>query len=239
MALIKCPECGKKISNNATSCPNCGCPIIDRQEQSEHVTASKHEGGGCLKPFITFLVISAIIGFAAAIQHKNQPEDIKVTQETEVETTEFEITEDSKKTALETDEQIWGYVLPVINANNDLMAFIERDSVTLLDIYNTTKDFEEFCRNTWNNPPQVTGYGAEEYLSSCRDYILYEQTLANSLLKYADSGKTSDLSEAQKNMQSCKQALSIVASNRGVFLSINGFSQDEIQEIANDLGIQE
>ena len=27
MALIKCPECGKEISDKAISCPNCGCPI--------------------------------------------------------------------------------------------------------------------------------------------------------------------------------------------------------------------
>ena len=27
MALIKCPECGKEISDKASSCPNCGCPI--------------------------------------------------------------------------------------------------------------------------------------------------------------------------------------------------------------------
>ena len=27
MALIKCPECGKEISDRATSCPNCGCPV--------------------------------------------------------------------------------------------------------------------------------------------------------------------------------------------------------------------
>lgn len=27
MALIKCPECGKQISDRAASCPNCGCPI--------------------------------------------------------------------------------------------------------------------------------------------------------------------------------------------------------------------
>lgn len=26
MALIKCPECGKEISDKANSCPNCGCP---------------------------------------------------------------------------------------------------------------------------------------------------------------------------------------------------------------------
>lgn len=29
MALIKCPECGKQISDKAASCPNCGCPIAN------------------------------------------------------------------------------------------------------------------------------------------------------------------------------------------------------------------
>lgn len=27
MALIKCQECGKEISDKAVSCPNCGCPL--------------------------------------------------------------------------------------------------------------------------------------------------------------------------------------------------------------------
>lgn len=27
MAMIKCMECGKEISDRATSCPNCGCPV--------------------------------------------------------------------------------------------------------------------------------------------------------------------------------------------------------------------
>jgi hypothetical protein len=26
MALIKCPECGKEISDKAASCPHCGIP---------------------------------------------------------------------------------------------------------------------------------------------------------------------------------------------------------------------
>lgn len=29
MAMIKCPECGKEISNKALTCPNCGCPIAE------------------------------------------------------------------------------------------------------------------------------------------------------------------------------------------------------------------
>ena len=27
MALIKCPECGKEISDKAKVCINCGCPL--------------------------------------------------------------------------------------------------------------------------------------------------------------------------------------------------------------------
>jgi len=38
MALIKCPECGKDISDKAASCPNCGCPIEKRQEERRIVT---------------------------------------------------------------------------------------------------------------------------------------------------------------------------------------------------------
>lgn len=30
MALIQCPECGKKFSNLATECPNCGFPIDEK-----------------------------------------------------------------------------------------------------------------------------------------------------------------------------------------------------------------
>lgn len=27
MAMIKCDECGKDVSDKAKTCPNCGCPI--------------------------------------------------------------------------------------------------------------------------------------------------------------------------------------------------------------------
>lgn len=37
MALIQCEECGKKVSNKASTCPNCGCPI---SEQTENVLIS-------------------------------------------------------------------------------------------------------------------------------------------------------------------------------------------------------
>lgn len=35
MALIKCPECGKKISTKAYKCPNCGCPASEFRDPDE------------------------------------------------------------------------------------------------------------------------------------------------------------------------------------------------------------
>ena len=32
MALIKCPECGKDISDKANACIHCGCPLNEQKE---------------------------------------------------------------------------------------------------------------------------------------------------------------------------------------------------------------
>lgn len=45
MALIKCPECGKEVSDKASSCPNCGCPVQkmepDKVENKEYHNQNK------------------------------------------------------------------------------------------------------------------------------------------------------------------------------------------------------
>lgn len=40
MALIKCPECGKEVSNMAAACPNCGYGIREHFEQQQRVLAA-------------------------------------------------------------------------------------------------------------------------------------------------------------------------------------------------------
>lgn len=65
MALIKCPECGREVSDMAASCPNCGCPIEKPEEIPEQAEyyhgsagrASASKGGGFGKALLTFLAI--------------------------------------------------------------------------------------------------------------------------------------------------------------------------------------
>lgn len=40
MALIKCPECGKEISDKAKTCPNCGSPVSSGQPEVRSVSSS-------------------------------------------------------------------------------------------------------------------------------------------------------------------------------------------------------
>lgn len=63
MALITCPECRKKISNRATSCPSCGCPISVASANKKSATKkTDSEGNDCVKKPLGFF--DTVAGFA-------------------------------------------------------------------------------------------------------------------------------------------------------------------------------
>ena len=41
MGMIKCTECGKEMSDKASVCPNCGCPIEDIKAKLGEIEACK------------------------------------------------------------------------------------------------------------------------------------------------------------------------------------------------------
>ena len=41
MALLKCKECGREISDKAINCPNCGCPVISSLDSTEVIKNKK------------------------------------------------------------------------------------------------------------------------------------------------------------------------------------------------------
>lgn len=60
MALIRCPECGKEISDSAQVCPNCGCKT-ELGNQNDIMKTSVLADLG----FTVLGIICAILAFAA------------------------------------------------------------------------------------------------------------------------------------------------------------------------------
>ncbi len=66
MALIKCYECGKEISNAANKCPHCGAPTNpDAQSMQDVGTGLNGIAYGC-SCFGTLLIIIGVILFLLA-----------------------------------------------------------------------------------------------------------------------------------------------------------------------------
>lgn len=56
MALIKCPECGKEISDKAQVCINCGYPLdnLSKKDRSKKLVSLSHIGYTIIRDGISF-----------------------------------------------------------------------------------------------------------------------------------------------------------------------------------------
>lgn len=54
MALIECKECGKQISENATSCPSCGFDLAAHYEQIAETKAATY----LIVPIIVYFIVT-------------------------------------------------------------------------------------------------------------------------------------------------------------------------------------
>ena len=75
MAMIKCPECRKKISSNATVCPNCGMPLDPAQANNN----SKKPKSNKKLIIIAILLILMVIG---AVSGDKEEKTSEITTET-------------------------------------------------------------------------------------------------------------------------------------------------------------
>ena len=76
MALIECPKCGGKVSDKATLCPHCGCPIEQVKRQSkicpecgQEVDVSERKCPNCAFPFTSIEENSKPLNVANTIQN--------------------------------------------------------------------------------------------------------------------------------------------------------------------------
>ena len=78
MALIKCSECGKEISDKAESCPNCGNPI-NKKEESKIMVYGYNESY-MINPKVKIFINNEEIGSVS----KGQLFEYDITEDCEV-----------------------------------------------------------------------------------------------------------------------------------------------------------
>lgn len=79
MALIKCEECGKEVSDKAPSCIHCGCPIVSTSKQG--VIKLKV---GSLSGAVTRISLVDTDGEELALVHENTLTTIEIDKEMDI-----------------------------------------------------------------------------------------------------------------------------------------------------------
>ena len=59
MVLIKCPECGKEISDKAISCPNCGLPLRREDRGTYNIHIKREKQWFLINPLVNIQVDSS------------------------------------------------------------------------------------------------------------------------------------------------------------------------------------
>ena len=74
MALIKCPECEREISDTVVSCPHCGYRIKE-VEFVKSVPVQEKKDIGCVNIFMIVLIVVVILGIIASMARDSSSSD--------------------------------------------------------------------------------------------------------------------------------------------------------------------
>lgn len=80
MALIKCPECGKEISNEAKACPHCGKPMPKTKSKPLYKYGLFWIIMGLLL-FFTAMIVAFVVNYNKGVQEFRQSDAYKELQE--------------------------------------------------------------------------------------------------------------------------------------------------------------
>lgn len=92
MALIKCPECGKEISDRAKACINCGCPIEDFKGKDGNINLDvgkliikmDKSKGTFLAPFEKVVEIRSLEGDFLCKLYPGETKTVKIDKDMEI-----------------------------------------------------------------------------------------------------------------------------------------------------------
>ena len=153
MSMINCPECGKKISDKAKTCPNCGYTLHDMKKKKFVVSII----------IFMIIIVSVVLGFFLQQTNKKQNENINAISKsienmkngkipTKKEYNEIadkykKLNNDQKKTIKNTNvfEQFGKFDLNKMNAVSTQINDID-DNIPFSDIISIKKKYDQLSK---------------------------------------------------------------------------------------------
>ena len=159
MALIKCVECGREISDKASSCPNCGAPVaaqngvVDETKESKYAPKTKKPlNKAVLITSIGWILVLACLILVILIVHKT-PAPVTLIDEPVTLIDEIEnLPANSLKTL--------PFTLPYSGTVNIIASVVNGNNIDFEVINQDQKDFD--------NLKSGTPYGANPNFSATK-----------------------------------------------------------------------
>lgn len=144
-----------------------------------------------------------------------------------------ELSEEEKAAVRTKDSTIWGGVLSVETKFNFLLENMSLvgTSVSVLDLYNQCEETKDFAQFWWGEVTAQQDDANEDYVTACQYYFVEIKGICDDMMDYLDSGKVSDLSNAQERIENISSHTLNIVSERQLYLTNAGFTPEEIEEI--------
>ena len=104
--------------------------------------------------------------------------------------------------------------------------------ISIGEMYTATEQYEKYCKNKYSEIIKLSKTAEAEdiktYYAAFEGWAISGQTYASELKKYLDSGKASDLSSCEKQLESLMANINNATSNRGILLRNTDLTAEEI-----------
>lgn len=197
MPLIQCSECGRMVSDRATECPHCGCPIDVRMVTSPDPVVIKNQKGSAPKwqyAIIAALSFAVVVVSVLLIFGKSKPEGADSTAAAATSAGE---PEKEKTYALSTAELGWLNVRQAPSTTSKVVAKMR----TCVDVAEVLGKEDNWYKVRFDG---VVGYlrGDFTYVGSLEEIETYQNTLRmptykqiKAMKEWAPSGRDTRLYE--------------------------------------------
>lgn len=243
-----CSNCGAEVKGKF--CESCGTAVGEenaagnQNESKPNIPLSppkkKKKNHGCLIVVIAVFVFFGVIG---AIMSVSIQKDIKKngniqTSKKDSNDSKKDKNELSKEEAGKLDKKVWKIVMKVTKANNNMMDAMESYSsgnTSEYDFYSFCKETSDYCTKILSSIPKSKDESAKDYIKSSRNFVTYVDNTARSLVKYLDKKTNQNLSSVEANIESVKIYIGDTTTNRALFLIAHGYSDEELEKLANEV----